>query len=200
MILDAEGGFGKVYGVDMPGRGGLPRIEGTSPEEHQQYIDRARQLYTQHPELGVKGAAQEAHLQLYNEQQNKGQQSTSSGAPLRALNTFGNAAISGVNRGLEGVNAVSDLVQLLSGGEGGKAQIPLIQHTAPTSAPAMAELFDGGQQSSNIGDVTPQDWQPRPNPLRAMMMMPTQMAIHNTPDEAPMSHAQALAMYRTKRK
>lgn len=69
--IEAEGGAKRIYGVDLPGMGGLKKMPGTTPEEHSQYTSRTQEILKQHPDMKVADASQLAHRQLYAEQQQK---------------------------------------------------------------------------------------------------------------------------------
>lgn len=70
--IEAEGGFKRIYGTDIPNRSGIPSLKGASQEENIAYRDRARKLKQADPSLTPQNAAALAHRQLFQEQQNKG--------------------------------------------------------------------------------------------------------------------------------
>lgn len=69
--IEAEGGFKRIYGVDLPDRGGLPPLQGTTAEEQIAYRTRTQELMKKNSTLTVAAASKLAHRQLYEEQRDK---------------------------------------------------------------------------------------------------------------------------------
>lgn len=68
--IEAEGGTKRLYGVDLPGRGGLPKLPGMSDTELVQYRD-LTQKFMKEKGLNVSAASQLAHKTLYQQQQER---------------------------------------------------------------------------------------------------------------------------------
>jgi hypothetical protein len=124
--IEAEGGTKRIYGVDLPGQGGLKKLPGMTNDELAQYRSTTQQLMKDKG-LTVEAASALAHRMLYAKQQTTNAPATAPQAPgfQRALQSITDAEISGVN-------AVPKLLNyFLSHGaytDEPQAPIPLIPH------------------------------------------------------------------------
>jgi hypothetical protein len=66
--IEAEGGAKRIYGVDLPGMGGLKKIPGMTDKGHGEYRNRAAELRKAHPELSVEQASAQALASMKSEQ------------------------------------------------------------------------------------------------------------------------------------
>lgn len=67
--IEAEGGTKRLYGVDLPNRGGLPKLPGMDDTELVQYRDLTQKFMKKG--MDVKAASQMAHKVLYQQQQER---------------------------------------------------------------------------------------------------------------------------------
>lgn len=85
--VEAEGGFKRIFGVDLPNRGGLPAY-GETQEEISAHRDLTQRIMAE-KKIPAAQASVIAKNQLYQQQQNRGAQPTaavaSEGGPLDAL-------------------------------------------------------------------------------------------------------------------
>lgn len=103
--IEAEGGFKRIYGIELPDRGGLPKLEGVTTAGQQEYRTRTQKLMKEQG-LSSQEAANLARRQMYQEQQQtKGvatlQSPTElSGVPkaMNSLMRFGGSAINAVTQ------------------------------------------------------------------------------------------------------
>jgi hypothetical protein len=58
--IAAEGGAKRIYGVDLPGMGGLKKIPGMTDKGHSEYQNRAAALRSKNPDLTVEQASAQA--------------------------------------------------------------------------------------------------------------------------------------------
>lgn len=68
--IEAEGGTKRLYGVDLPGQGGLPKLPGMNDTELVQYRE-LTQKFMKEKGLNVSAASQMAHRVLYQQQQER---------------------------------------------------------------------------------------------------------------------------------
>lgn len=69
--IDTEGGFKRIFGVEIPDKGGLPALPGkTTVAQNQDYRTRVAALVSE-KKIPVKQAADIVHTQMYQEQQGK---------------------------------------------------------------------------------------------------------------------------------
>lgn len=70
--VEAEGGdsIKRIYGIDLPNRGGLPKIPGMTPEGHTEYVNTSDEIRKQHPDWPVSQVTQQA-LATMKDKQNK---------------------------------------------------------------------------------------------------------------------------------
>lgn len=69
--LAKEGGTERLFGVQLPGLGGVQPKQGMTDEELVSYRQRTQDIMSKNPNLSVGTASQIAHKQLYEEQQAK---------------------------------------------------------------------------------------------------------------------------------
>lgn len=66
--IEAEGGSKRIYGVDLPGMGGLKKIPGMTDKGHGEYRNRAAELRKAHPELSTEQASAQALASMKSDQ------------------------------------------------------------------------------------------------------------------------------------
>jgi hypothetical protein len=125
--IEAEGGTKRIYGVDLPGRGGLPKLPGMDDTELVQYRG-LTQKFMKEKGVDVKTASQLAHRTLYQQQQ---EQTNPAPAQRSGAQQWGNALsdtlVSEVNFPIKLANELLGAPHLNLGL--GNAPIPLLPHS-----------------------------------------------------------------------
>jgi hypothetical protein len=167
--IEAEGGAKRIYGVDLPGQGGLPKLPGMTDQELVQYRSRTQQLMKEKG-LDVQSASALAHRMLYAEQNSRNAPVTTT--PQRP--GFQRALESLTDANISGANVVPKLLNfMLSRGaytDEEQAPIPLIPHpdwNKPANASNLS-LMDILRESANFARGYPagRDFGNRPLAVR----------------------------------
>jgi hypothetical protein len=156
--IEAEGGTKRIYGVDLPGQGGLKKLPGMTNDELAEYRATTQQLMKEKG-LTVDAASRLAHKMMdvkYNQSKVATPQDDQRPGLIRTADTLGQFAGQGVNATviplinniLKGANkTVYDLPRLLGMNLPQAPQVPLLP------IPTNAELSRRYQRSAPLPSV-----------------------------------------------
>lgn len=115
-VIDKQGGFGGMTGVDVPGRKGIPQLQGTTPEEHALYQATTQQVLAKNPSMPPTQAAQIAHAMLLKKQKEGTAQTSASGVGVRDVLDFMTPSEDFAQFGANALGRISNGINSLMGG------------------------------------------------------------------------------------
>lgn len=151
--IEKEGGVKRLYGIDLPGFGGLKKLPGATPEEDTAYRARTQQLMKEKG-VSVAEASTLAHRELYQQQQERLKSKPPQQSGLRkTLNAIVDTQVAAVNAIPKFYNWAATQGATTSGPS---APLPLIPHSAE-----MEELMGGDVSIQDILTQGIKHWEPK---------------------------------------